>query len=346
MTSPADQGDIRTRNAGGPGNDAPGGVLPAGRRWALIGASAALLVAAVAVIAMRGEPSEPIVFRNAFTEGETRTYESSMEMAFTPLMEGQQPTEGTMTATFTQEVLAVHDDGSADIKITVSDVEVSGMSPEVARSFGEGDEVRMRVAPDGQVLSMDGSLGFLMTPAIPGAENPGAADPTSSQLFFPRFPPEAIAPGDSWEDTHEMPSPFGGEPFMVTTSGHHDGFEGTPYGQAARIEQQIDAPVDMELRFAELMGGNEGAEQAPGMPNFSEMFGDARAVFEGRTAVTATTLVLVDGSDLVEVNGDMTMSMRFEFHDLPETQENGAAGLLSEGFSIEGEMRIEMARVE
>lgn len=313
--------------------------------------SVVVIAASVAVVLTQGtESAEAVTYRHAFTAGETRTYDLSMSMDMT--VDGapdEDSISGRMTGTMTMSVLEVHDDGSALVDVTVSNIQVEGVTPDQAPFDGQQEQtVRMTIAPDGRVVSVEsGSLDFLPigAPGLPGESSPTGG--SSSQLLVPQFPDDGIAPGDRWSETHEVPlvdeetkKEFEeeGAPFPlpvdgameVTVEGRHDGFEETEYGRAARIHQDIHMPMDLEFPlgafFAAFIEGLGGAFAGPDQPapTVPPELMDAVMLMQGQMDMAADTLVRVEDGDLVRMDGEMDMDMRIEMRNLPQEFSQGA----------------------
>ncbi len=322
------------------------GEIPPRRRWFVIGLSVVLVAAAVSVITLRSPTSaEATVFRYAFTAGDTQVYDMQLTFEGTPEgLPAEEAVSGTMAATMTVTTVEVLDDGTAVVEVAISNVRTDGLPPGTSPP---GDEpIRITVAPDGRVTSVDGEGGFFSMGTAPGPMGGATpADAAGGQFFFPSYPSEAIAPGDTWSLTHESPLPTGEETVAITVKGEHEGFQETSYGQAARIRQEVEVPFDIDLPLGELMdamvqGFGEGmggfGGPAPAAPNFS----DARMVMEGHMAMDAVSLVLPETGDLVQLEGDMDMQMRFELVNFPDI-----GGAMPDSFGMNVTMHMQVIRI-
>lgn len=329
--------------------------------------SVVVIAAAVAVVLTRGtENAEAVTYRHAFTDGQTRTYDLSMTMDMEPVdVPGQEPITGRMTGTMTMSVVEVNDDGSAVVDMTVSNIQVQGVSPDQAPFEGKREQtVRMTIAPDGRVVSVEsGSLDFLPigAPGLAGETSPTGG--SSSQFFVPQFPNGGIVPGDTWTETREVPLmdeetkaqfeqedvpvplPTDGS-MEVTVEGRHDGFEETDYGRAARIHQDIHMPMDFEFPlgafFAAFIEGFGGTSGRPGQPapTVPPELMEAVMVMQGNMDMAADTLVRAADGDLVRMDGEMDTDMRIEMRNLPDELSQGAPS----EFAMRGTMTMHVIR--
>lgn len=325
-----------------------------GRRWQAIAVSIALVAAAASALVLRSpDRADAVVFRYAAAVGETRTYDVSMDMDMRAVgLPDAESVTGSLRASMTWTVTETRPDGSMVVDVTVTVVESSLPDSDFPAT---GGTMTVVVAADGRVLEVRGSNGLFTMPGmsgpLPGAEGENPADPGTSQFFFPRFPADAIAPGDDWSETNEVPLPFAsGESMVITTSGSHEGFEDTAYGRAARISQRVQVPMDIEFPLGEFFQaffegfaqGFSGLGNTGPSPTVPPELAAAKMIFRGDMDMDADALVIPSTSDLVEMTGDMRMRMEVELENFPP--ELAAAGGPEE-FSMDGTMRMTIIRV-
>lgn len=317
---------------------APPGKQPVPRRLISL-LLAFLLVAGVGgfFFVRLSRSAEAQIFRYVFTEGETATYELSMDMSATPkgIPEAPQSLDVGVKATMDLEVVDVANDGTTVLDIRMRNLQVTPAEGPLPADLGT---VRVTMAPDGRISKVEGVGGlFSLTGADPSAFfglPGGGTDAAGSQLFFPQYPTDAIAPGDDWSESSTFPFPFGDEKITLTVDGRHDGFEDTPFGRAARIHHRINFPMDIEFTFTELFEA---------MLKFAEAFGDgsrpteplpaplqnAKMIFGGNMTMDSDTLVLPDTGDFVQLDGTGVMSLTMKLEGVPQDQLQGQPAEIS-----------------
>lgn len=329
-------------HAGGPPPRAPRS------RFLALPLALALIAGAAGVLVLRSSPSaEAQVFRHAFQAGETRTYQMTMDLTATP--EGIPDTEtieGSVQATMRMTVVSSYEDGSGVVEIDISDVRMEPAQPGVPTELGT---LRVTVDPDGSISDVEGAGGLLsMTGVDPmsGFTSGGGSDASSSQFFFPQYPADAIAPGDTWSESTTVPLPFGDDQLTIDVGGELLGYEGTRYGRAARLGYDIDMPMDMSFSMQELFDAMLAFTREFGPPGEAVSpppaeFRDARFVFSGGMQMNAESLVIPDTSDLVQLDGTADMRFTVKLEGVPD-------GLLGDSneMTIDAELKMSMVRVD
>ena len=324
---------------------------PGRQRWFLVGLSVAVVLAVVGAVLVRSgstDQAEAITFRYGFQPGEVRTYDfrMSMDMKIDGIPDEDVPeVNGTMTATMVMRVEEVREDGSAVVDMTLANlsVDVDGVDAPPT-DFPQTMQMRVTLAPNGEVLEMEGSFdafNFSLDDANPLLGGAAPTGQSNSQMFFPAFPEAAVAPGESWSETTEVPFPFGDEVVTLTLDGKHLGFEDTDYGRAAKIEQKMRVPMDFSFAFGELIAGfAEGFGDAGG--SVPSELRDAKMIFGGKVTGTSTSLVIPENADAVSVDAVIDMDMTIRLEDFPEMPGEE----VPDEMSMKGSFDIRMRRVD
>jgi hypothetical protein len=292
-----------------------------------LGVALVLLLIAIAAIvfAWRSGPGG-IVFRYAFDREEVRNYALSMSIKVVPQgTPDAQPFEGKVRASMTMQVIEKLPDGSVVLDLAVDDVETEPTSSQSV----QGGRLQISLAPDGRVIDVEGTGGVFAAAGVdPGAfiagSGGGAAQNAGSQLLFPRYPGGAVKPGDTWSSTSSVPLPYGDKKVEVRSDSRLDGYEDSPYGRAAKIHLSVRTPLDLDVTVDELAEAyaTQAGEPAAPIPDAPP---GARLGLSGRTLMEGDTLVRPETSELIQLRGTTTMSMRMEVKGVPTEQLEGGS---------------------
>lgn len=311
-------------------------------RLALASSFVVLVAAVVGIIARGPESREALVYTYSFKAGESRTYEMNMRMNFRPegVAQVQDTYDGTIRSRMVMNTVDVRDDGSAVVELTIKDIEVTGPTGPAAGGI-DAQSMKMVVEPNGKIRSVEGSsvFGALDPLKFFGISGGGTGGTLGSSNLFPAFPDEAIAPGDTWEESQELPAPLGGKSFKVTVKGRHEGFEGTRFGRAARMRIHVATPIDFSFSFGDFFNQG-GADRTGGLAAaIPANLDNVRMALKGAVTSDLISLVPTGGGDVVSMIGDIGMDIAFKTTGLPESSSQPA------GYSLQGEMRMEFVRV-
>lgn len=275
--------------------------------------------------------AEAEVYRYSFTRGQTTSYEIQMDMTATPrgIPEAPASLQVRMTASMDMTVVEQRPDGTAVVEIKMRNLQVTPSQGAVPQDVGT---VRVTVSPDGRITDVEGLAGlFSITGADPSSFfglPGGGTDGASSQMFFPTYPSEGIAPGSTWSESTTFPFPFGDDEITMKVDGTHEGFEETPFGRAARIHHHIDFPMDVDFTITELFDAmirfaqEFGEQTAPTEPP-PAAFRNARIVFDGGMVMDTDSLVLPDTGEFVQMDGTGEMSFTMRFEGVPASELGG-----------------------
>jgi hypothetical protein len=213
-----------------------------------LGVLVALVAGSLAFLFTRGaQPALALRYR----EGQSYRYQLRMEIRgalSSPELGLDQPLVGEIDYVMALRVLSVDSGGVATLQVAMEDATVTfdGQTQSVPGGFS----ARMRVAPDGRVLS-SGGLGF----APAGSSN--FSVPGMDQ-FTPLLPDADAEPGDSWTKEFDVPMPFGDGALHYEVDGSFLRYEQVNGARAAVIQSTVRAPLDFTVelrRMAELFGG-------------------------------------------------------------------------------------------
>lgn len=300
-------------------------------------------MAVVGVIVRGPQTADALVYTYAFEKGQTRAYEFTMRMKFSPhgipgMPAAPEIPEGTAKGKMAFKAVDVRPDGSALLEITFSDMNVSFSGGTVDQNM-DTESVRMLVGPTGEIRDVEGSglFGGIDPSRFFGLPSGATGSALGSASFFPTFPREAIAPGDKWSESQKMPMPFGSGSIDVTSNGEHLGFENTSYGRAARMRVLTSMPIDIAFSLTDLLSAVGEAAQA----SVPEGLDAGRMVIKGSARGDMTALVPQNGHDLVEMIADMDM----DFDLTMDTAALGAAAGEPQSFGMDMNIRMEMSRI-
>lgn len=298
------------------------------RAWAVVGLTTAVLAAAALGLLANGRgTAEAVVYAYALRTGDTRTYDMEMSVDVDsseglPLPDGA--VRQRMAGTLSTKVVEVHSDGSATIEMTFD------LRPRAdgADAFGPTRSTqRLRIERDGRIVSSEGSMPFSF---FPGESAMGGA---GSFGLFPTYPAEAVRPGDTWERSYAVPFP-GARGRTVKVEGKHEGFENTRFGRAARIRHDVSVPVELTFPIGQFMAGFAPTfgQTAPWPRPLGGTMPEAAGAeirFDGSMKSSGVSLVLPDGSELVEGHARMTTVMAMKMSGFPTDARNGFPSSMS-----------------
>jgi len=179
----------------------------------------------------------------AYSKGATYTYKVHMTLDETvDLGAITEPLKVDMTATETQTVKSVDSTGVADIRISLTAVNikttVGGVSSTTTTTVPTED---VKVASDGRVLGINGL-------AFSGGSPFGAAGGggTGSAIF----PDGTVKPGDSWTKDYDQTNPLGTGSVHVTTTSKYLRDETINGTRTAVVQTTINTPMNMTIDFS------------------------------------------------------------------------------------------------
>jgi hypothetical protein len=315
------------------------------RFWPALIVGVLVAGAAGAYTVVSSNNTELVSFQYAYQQGQTRTYDMTMEMDMKPTGGPDVgPIQGTMHATMNMNVLSTLEDGSSVIEIAMSNLTVE---PNPGVAPGEVGKLRVTIAPDGRVTKVEGfggpfgaaglDLGSLMN--LPGG---APADGASSQFLFPQFPSDGVRPGDTWNEQTTIPFPFTDGEITVKTEGRFDGFEETQYGRAAKMHHTSTIPLNLDFTMAEIFDAmtklSEGAEVSEIPPEART----ARFIISGQMQTVTESLVLPAAGDAVRMDGTTSMSLQMRFEGIPAEELQG----MPNEIGLNGTTKMTIIRVD
>jgi hypothetical protein len=289
--------------------------------------------------------STPVVFRYAFAQGDTRSYNMTMDMNFVPHSDGAEPFSGMISSTMTINVVKRLADGASVLDVSISNVKVE--PPTDAPSLpNDGAQMRITLAPDGRVLYFEGTggvlggVGSISNQLFAGGSH--ASDEAQSQFLFPRFADKAVKPGDTWKESSSFELPFGNEKTTVTATGKHRGFQNSSYGRVAKLHYAVQSPLNVAFTLSDL-AKIAAQERAPGSDPIGVPTGLANAKFTmaGDMTMNADTLVLPSTSDLVKLDGTMKTTMHLAIEGIPSEAET-----VPRAMDFDATVRMSIVRID
>ena len=286
---------------------------PRHRRWIVpvaIGV-AVLLIAGVAWFAInRGDTAEAQPLALSFTQGQEQAYaiHTTMDAQMSSDAFGDEQLDMDLSQTVSWKVTSVDRDGTATIRVTVSELSGSLNGEDVPQT--DIPPLEMKIAADGRVLSA-GGIAFGGSPDTQGFGFPGM------EQLTPILPDqgERVSVGDTWEKTVSQDFPFGDGTVEFTASSTYARNESVNGREAAVIQTEMSVPLDLTISLSELLKalGPElsGVTGAPG--DLGEL-ADASIAYDGRGSLSKTSWVDLQAEELLktESNGDFDIDLGFQ----------------------------------
>ena len=309
---------------------------PSTRRALIAGAivAALVLLAGVAILAVADGGSaaaQPLSL--SFTQGQSQTYEihQTMDAEVSSAVLGHQPVTMDVREVVSWEVVSVAQDGTATIRVTVS--EMSGAVNGSPIPVGALPPVEIVVASDGRVVSAGGF-------ALGGAgQTNGFGFPGMSQLT-PLLPDhgEAVKVGETWAKEFSQPFPFGEGTISFSATSTYERDETIDGRRAAVVVTEMTVPLDFTLSFAELLDalgpeltGTTGADPT--------LFEDAEIAYGGQGEVTQTSFLDLEAHELLRTQGSGTFDITMSPSGIPGLDAMSGAEVRFAG-SFEQEMML------
>lgn len=275
-----------------------------------------VVVAGIALVGVLGyvlfggkTSAEAALYRRVFVAGDVHRYAFTMGIEGDLSVAGQrQPINMRMTMRLAEEVLSVEQDGTARVRYTIS--EMSGTANGQAIPLPPVlPTVTVRMAPDGQVLSVD----WAGAPGLQSLSSPGNL--FSPGTVNPILPPKKAAPGYSWTVVDKRAVPFAGGD--VSTTLHNKLLSVGTIGRGqktATIRSIVDAPLDFRLDLAKLAqsaGAIFGSVPANAFPP------GASAIYDGKMKMTTTQTIARETGRPLQMLGEGDMDVRVTLEGVP-----------------------------
>lgn len=297
----------------------PGASPPKRRRTGLVVGTLVAVLAlvagftAVAVLGGNEDRAQAQPLGLTFTQGESETYtiHSTMDASLQAPSLGSQTLDMDATQTVTWEVVSVADDGTATIRVSVTDMSGTVNGTEIPSTAAHSQPFDMQIAQDGRILSVGGmSLAAF-------EQTPGASFPGMSQLT-PLLPDEPVSPGDSWEKTFSQDVPFGEGTIGFTATSTLEGYEEVNGVDAARVTTELTVPLDFTLDLGDLLATIGDSLGATGPTDAElDLIADASIAYGGQGTVSMTSWVDAEAKEMLRSSSEGSFDIAMTFTGVP-----------------------------
>jgi len=288
------------------------------RTGVVVGALVAALglvagIAAVAVLGGGEDTAQAQPLGLTFTQGQSETYQihSTMRATIEAPSLGSQALDMDASQTVTWDVVSVADDGTATIRVSVTDVSGTVNGTEIPPSAAHSEPFEMQIASDGRIVSVGGM-------PLAGLEQAaGASFPGMSQ-FTPLLPDGPVSPGDSWEKDFSQDVPFGEGSIEFTATSTLEGYEEVDGVEAAKVTTEFTVPLDFTLDVGDLlatMGGSLGATGPPGAE--LDQLAGASIAYEGEGAFSMTSWIDSEAKAMLRSSSEGSFQIAMSFSGVP-----------------------------
>ena len=189
----------------------------------------------------------------AYKAGDTYKYGLHIVVKYTLATSGvSMPLSLDLSAKETLSVKSVDSGGTADIGLTVSDLtlKTSANGTSNSTSTTTSTTVDMKVAPDGQVVSINGNaLGNSTFPGLTG---------TQGGLVTAILPDKAVKPGDTWSKSFDEPNPLGSGTIHATSDNKYLRDEKVGNANTAVVESKVNTNLALTIDLAAMLGQSGG----------------------------------------------------------------------------------------
>lgn len=204
-----------------------------------------LLVAACGSIGLQAQS-----ISLAYKAGDTYKYGFHMVMKYAIAASGMSiPLDLDLSAKETATVKSVDSSGTADMSIAISDISVkmSMNGTTNTTTTKTGTTIEMKVAKDGEVLSVNGSA-FGSNTSLPGMTG------TQGGVVSAILPDHPVKPGDTWTKTYDQPNPLSTTSIHATSNNTYLRDENVGSVKSAVIESKVNTNLDMTLDLSSMLG--------------------------------------------------------------------------------------------
>ena len=257
-----------------------------------------LALAAIGVVAFIafGTSAGAANLRLVFTRGETHRYALDISMDFRGgTLKAGQTFIGGLSGVMRQRTSAVDPDGVATIEYGFENLKLTEGGR--TRTIPTPVEVTtMRIAPDGEVLDVDG----------PGLSALGNINPAASlvrpEIFGPQLPGNEVSAGDSWGIDERFANDLGDD-FHVTGTGTLVEKSTIGNEESAVIRTVVNSPLNFD--FSKI-GGTAGIPAGVSM------------AFDGFLSMDITNSMGMTSGRLHSALGELKMTGTFTFSGVPQ----------------------------
>jgi hypothetical protein len=255
-------------------------------------------------------------------------YQVHMTMSGTLSAGGQkQPISGAISARMSWHVVSVDRKGVATVELKMRDL--AGTMGGQAIPARAGTSFRIRVAPDGRVLSSS-DLGLGSVLGGSGLQLPG-----SSQIS-PLLPDDPVKPGDTWKKDYTQAFPFGAGRIHLSSDNTYLRNETIGGVKTAVIQSTESFPFDFTLDFRELLRASGSSTRSLGLPGGA----DLKLMYTGKAAVSSTDWLDIRAGQVVRGEATAWFDLDFAIKGVPaETVPGGNRA------SYKGSMTLQIDRL-
>ena len=204
----------------------------------------------------------------AYKAGDTYKYGFHLVMKYTIAASGMSiPLDMDLSAKENITVKSVDSSGTADMSVAITDISVkmSMNGTTNTTTTPTGATIDMKVAKDGEVLSVNGSA-FGNNTTLPGMTG------TQGGIVSAILPDHPVKPGDTWTKTYDVPNPLSTTTIHATSDNTYLRDENVGSVKTAVIESKVNTNLDMKLDLSSMLGAagaTPPAGAAPGAETIS-----------------------------------------------------------------------------
>jgi hypothetical protein len=175
---------------------------------------------------------------------------------------------------------------------------------------------KMRVAPDGRILSGGQSTASRNLPTVPGLDQP-----------VPLLAGRPVNPGDDWKTDYTRPNPLADGSVTEQVAGGYLRSERLGTIDVAVIENKVAAELDFSLDVSRLAGS----------PGLSTSPAGGQVAYRGTVRSTDTYWLEKSGSQVVKIARQGHYSIAYDFSAL--RQQGGGVGI--DRLQFDGDVSVE-----
>jgi hypothetical protein len=244
----------------------------------------------------------------AYKAGDTAKYGFHLVMKFTIAASGMSiPLDLDLKALEDVTVKSVDSSGTADLSIAISDVSVTvdeGTTSNTTKTSGP-TTIEMKVAKDGQVVSVNGSA-FGTSTALPGLSG------TQGGVVSAILPDHAVKPGDTWTKSYDQPNPLGGTAFHATSNNTYLRDETVSGVSAAVVESKVSTNLNMTINLGAMLG-----QTGIGTPSSGGTGGVQSLVMKGTSTSDTTTWIDTGARRIVKTHSSGSVNATLAISGTP-----------------------------
>ena len=238
----------------------------------------------------------------------------------------KQPISGAINATMSWHVVSVNRKGLASVEVKMRDF--TGTMGGQAIPARAGSSFRIRVAPDGRVLSSSdlglGSVGGT------GLQLPGSGQ------ISPLLPDHPVRPGDTWKKDFTQAFPFGAGRLHLTSTNTYLRNETMGGDKAAVIQSTESFPIDFTLDMRELLKLSGRSARSLGLPGGSNL----KLVYKGKATIRSIDWLDIRAGQVVRSEASAWFDMDLLIKGVPADNLPGGNRV-----SYTGSMTLEIDRI-